>query len=358
MIRIPGLSEPPRSVALVRLSAIGDTIHAIPIVASLKRAWPECLVTWVIEPTPYELMRGRPDVADFVLFHRELGVRAYADLRRRVKDRHFDLVLDVHPYLKAGIVTRLLDAPIRLGYDRARARDLSWLFTNRRIEARPPGHVQDQYFEFLENLGVPIVAEWDFHFTEEERAARNAFFEPLERPVMAVVLSSSRADKDWTLDGYARVIDVAEGDLGFRAIVVGGGSAHERTEAARLRSLCRAAPGVELRYDLRRLAWILDGSSLVLSPDSGPLHLAVALGTPTIGLYGTTDPKRSGPYRRFEDLLIDRYTRPDETRHETPPSRRRRSGNMERITVEDVIERLELARERYVAPGADGTWAD
>ena len=354
MTRIPGLPEPPHSVALVRLSAIGDTIHAIPIIASLKRAWPECLVTWVIQPIPYALMRGRPDVADFVLFQRDLGVRAYADLRRRVKGRRFDLVLDVHPYFKAGIVTRLLDAPIRLGYDRARARDLSWLFTNRRIEARPPGHVQDQYFEFLEHLGVPIVAEWDFHFTEEERAVRNAFFEPIERPVMAVVLSSSRADKDWTLGRYARVIDVAEGDLGFRAIVVGGGSSRERTDAARLQSLCQAAPGVELRYDLRRLAWILDGSSLVLSPDSGPLHLAVALGTPTIGLYGTPAPKRSGPYRRFEDLLIDRYTRPDETR----PSRRRRSGNMERITVEDVLEKLELARERYVAPSADGTWAD
>ncbi len=354
MTPIPGLKVPPRSVAIVRLSAIGDTIHAIPLVASLHRAWPECRITWVIQPGPHELMQGRPDVADFVLFRRDLGARAFADFRRRVKDRRFDLVLDVHPYLKAGIVTRLLDAPIRLGYDRARARDLSWLFTNRRIDARPPGHVQDQYFEFLENLGVRVVAEWDFHFTEEERVARAGFFSASERPVLAIVLSSSRADKDWILDRYARVIEVAERDLGFRAIVVGGGSARERSDAARLRSLCRAAPGVELRYDLRRLAWILDGSSLVLSPDSGPLHLAVALGTPTIGLYGTTDPKRSGPYRRFEDLLIDRYTRPGEAR----PSRRRRPGNMERITVDDVLEKLDLARERYVTRSADRTCAE
>jgi heptosyltransferase I len=338
-------------VAIVRLSAIGDTIHAIPIVASLHRAWPECRITWVIQPTPYELMQGRPDVADFVLFRRDLGARAYMDFRRRVKDRRFDLVLNVHPYLKAGVVTRLLNAPIRLGYDRSRARDLSWLFTNRRIDARPPGHVQDQYFEFLQNLSVPTVAEWDFHFTEEERAAQAAFFATFERPVLAIVLSSSRADKDWTLDRYARVVEVAEGDLGFRAIVVGGGSAREQTDATRLRSLCRAAPGVELRYDLRRLAWILDGSSLVLSPDSGPLHLAVALGTPTIGLYGTTDPKRSGPYCRFQDLLIDRYTRPGETR----PSRRRRPGNMELITEDDVLEKLELARERYMTPDAVAT---
>jgi heptosyltransferase I len=340
-------------VALVRLSAIGDTIHAMPIVASLSRAWPQCRITWVIQPGPYELMRGHPDVSEFILFDRELGMRAYTDFRRRVKGRRFDLVLDVHPYLKAGIVTRTLDAPIRLGYDRARARDLSWLFTNRRIEARPPGHVQDQYFEFLEHLGVPVVAEWDFCFTEEERAARDAFFGAIDGPVLAIVLCSSRAEKDWTLDRYARVVEVAQRDLGFRAIVVGGGSARERTHAARLRSLCRAAPGVELRYDLRRLAWILDGSSLVLSPDSGPLHLAVALGTPTIGLYGTTDPKRCGPYRRFGDLLIDRYTRPGESL----PSRRRRPGNMVRITVDDVLDKLELARQRYVTSNVDVTWA-
>jgi heptosyltransferase I len=296
-------------------------------------------------------MRGRPDVTDFVLFRRGLGARAYPDFYRQTRSRRFDLVLDVHPYLKAGLVTRALDAPVRLGYDRARARDLSWLFTTHRIPARPPSHVQDQYFEFLEHLGVPVAPEWDFHFTAEERAARRAFFGAIDCPVLAIVLRSSTPGKDWILDRYARVIDVAEGDLGFRSILVGGDSERERADAEHLRSLCRFAPGVELGHDLRRLAWLLDGSSLVVSPDTGPLHIAVALGTPTIGLYGRTDPKRSGPYRDFEDLLIDRYTRTGETR----PSRRRRSGNMERITVEDVLDKLELARVRYlgqnVSPG-------
>lgn len=343
------LSGPPARVALVRMSAIGDTIHAVPLAASIRAAWPDCRLTWVIQPGPYELMRGRPDVDEFLIFRRGLGWRAFADFRRRVRDRSFDLVIDAHAVFKAAVVTRSLDAPIRLGYDRARTRDLAWLATSHRIPARPTRHVQDEHFELLEHLGIPVRAEWDFHFTEEELAARREWASRDERPVLAVVLRSSRREKDWILERAGRVLDVAAGDLGFRTVLVGGASAGELDDAARLLRTCRVPPEVELRYDLRRLAWLLDASDLVLSPDSGPLHLAVALGTPTIGLYGFTDPKRAGPYRRFGDLLIDRYTRPGETR----PSRRTRAGNMERIQEMDVIEKIELARDRHLA--GDGT---
>ena len=342
------LDRVPERVAMVRLSAIGDTVHAMPIATSLKRAWPNCHVTWVIQPLPYELMRGRPDVDDFVIFHRQRGARAYRDFAREVAGRSFDLVLDMHPYFKAGVVTRLLRAPIRVGYDRARARDLSWLATNRRIPARPPGHVQDQYFEFLDFIGVPVVAEWDFHFTADELEARQAWLDRGdERPVLAVATRSSRREKDWTLDRYARVLDVAAADFGMRAVLIGGPSEGERADAARLADLCRHPPDVELHRDLRRMTWLLDASDALLSPDTGPLHIAVALGTPTIGLFGATDPKRVGPYRRFADLLIDRYTRPGET----TPSRAVRRGNMESISEEDVIEKLDVLRDRYLRRG-------
>ena len=343
-LTLPG---PPARVALVRMSAIGDTIHAVPLVASIRAAWPECHLTWVIQPGPHELMRGRPDVDEFLLFRRELGARAYADFRRRARGRSFDVVIDAHAVFKAAVVTGSLDARIRLGYDRARTRDLAWLATTHRIPARPARHVQDEHFELLEALGVPVRAEWDFHFTGEELAARRAWAARDERPVLAVVPRSSRREKDWILERAARVLDVAGGDLGFRTVLVGGASPGELEDAARLRRACRVPPEVELRYDLRRLAWLLAASDLVLSPDTGPLHLAVALGTPTIGLYGFTDPKRVGPYARFGDLLIDRYTRPGETR----PSRKTRAGNMERIHEEDVIEKIELARARYRSAG-------
>lgn len=331
------------------MSAIGDTVHVLPIIASLKAAWPESHLTWVLQPVPLRLWAGRPDVDEFLVFHRERGARAYRDFRRALGDRRFDLVICLHPCLKGAIVTRLLPAPIRLGYDRARSRDLAWLSVNRRIPAAPPAHVQDQHFEFLEHLGVPLRREWDFAFTPDETAARDRWrSEHAGRPVLAVVTRSSRPEKDWTLARYARVLDTAAEDLGFRTVLVGGRSEGELEDSARLQALCRFPPEVELRYDLREMAWLLDASDAVLSPDTGPLHMAVALGTPTIGLYGFTDPKRVGPYGRFGDLLIDRYGRPGDA----GASRRTRPGNMDRITEEDVIEKLHLVRSRYLSGGA------
>lgn len=326
--------RPPRAVALVRMSAVGDTVHALPLVASLRRAWPDSHLAWVIQPGPWRLHRGHPGVSEFLLFRRERGpralwgLRALRDFRRRVRGRRFDLVLDCHPYLKAGLATWCLEADVKLGFDRARARDLSWLFTPHRIPGDGARHVQDRYFEFLEHLGVPVVREWDFHFTAEERRARAAFFARRERPVLAVVLRSSRPGKDWTLEGYARVLETARFDLGLEPVIVGGASRAEAAAAAEVRSRSRA-PIVDARADgLRRLAWLLEGSAVALSPDTGPLHIAVALGTPTVGLYGATDPRRSGPYRRFRDLLVDRWTA---------------GGGMERITVREVEEKLERA---------------
>ncbi len=114
--------------------------------------------------------------------------------------------------------------------------------------------------------------------------------------------------------------------------------------AAEVSRLTRARVVDARKNDLRRLAWLLGGSAIALSPDTGPLHMAVALGTPTVGLYGATDPKRVGPYRRFADLIIDRYTRPGET----TPSMEFRAGNMGRIEVADVLEKLELAVRTYL----------
>ena len=334
----------PHRIAVVRLSAIGDTVHVMPVIASIKRAWPDCHLTWVIQPIPLELMRGRCDVDEFVVFDRSRGARAYLDFRREVAHREFDLVLDMHPCFKAGVVARMLRAPRRIGYDRRRARDLSWLATNRRIPARPRRHVQDECFEFLDYLGVPVHAEWNFHFSAAERAAQRLWRRGHERPVLAVVTRSSRREKDWILRRYARVLDVAAGDLGFDTILVGGESRGEMADARELTRTCRFPPTVELRYDLRRLAWLLDASDAVLAPDTGPLHMAVGLGTPTVGLYGATDPERAGPYRAFADLLIDRFTPP----RRGAPSPARRSGNMEKIREDDVIEKLDLLRRRYI----------
>jgi heptosyltransferase I len=342
-----GPTPVPRSVVIVLLSAIGDVVHGMPIATSLRRAWPETRIHWLIQPAGLGLVRPHPAVNDFLLFDRSRGVAGFEAVRRQISNRSFDLAIGLQVYMKAGLLTGMLPSRRKLGFDRPRARDLNWLFTNERIPAHEPQHVQDQYFEFLDYLGVPVCREWEFGFSEQEGEARARFFDPIDRPALAVVLRTTRPGKNWPLERYARVLEIAETDLGLQPVLIGSSAPAEAAAAAELIRMTRARPINAQENDLRRLAWILDGASLALSPDTGPLHMAVALGTPTVSLFGYTDPKRVGPYRRFQDLVIDRYTRPGEVR----PSMEFRPDNMGKITVDDVAEKLEHAVRTYGAEG-------
>ncbi|MEO5510400.1 MAG: glycosyltransferase family 9 protein, partial [Longimicrobiales bacterium] len=175
--------RPPRSIAIVMLSALGDAVHVLPVANALKRAWPDTRITWIIQPVPFRLVEGHPAIDEFIVFHRRRGLKgisSFKELRHKVNGRHFDLVINLQVYFKAGIITRMLNAPIKLGFDRARARDLNWLFTTHRIPEHAPGHVQDQYFEFLQFLGIdPGPVEWRIPITTSERAEQAKFFAEL-----------------------------------------------------------------------------------------------------------------------------------------------------------------------------------
>lgn len=349
--RAPRLSlvEPPREIGIIMLSALGDAVHVLPVANALKRAWPESRITWVIQPVPYRLVHNHPAVDDFILFHRQRGTRAlqsYMEIRELFAHRHFDLLLGLQVYFKAGLLTALARATVKLGFDRRRARDFNWLFTTHRIPARPLAHVQDQYFEFLEYLGVdPHPVEWGITLTDVERERQREFFERLRRPVCGVVVGTSNVRKNWAPERYVRLVQALEADWGFTTVLIGGPSAEERRTAdIILASGTRAIDA--LGDDVRRLVYLLDGCDLVVSPDTGPLHIARALDVPVIGLYGNTNPKRHGPYRKYEDLVVDGYARwPGE---DYPISMERRKDGMERVTVDAVLEKVQLAVERYL----------
>ncbi len=339
----------PREIAIVMLSALGDAVHVLPVAAALKRAWPECRLTWILQPLPHRLVAGHPAIDDFVVFRRRRGAgawRAFVELQRTLQGRRFDLLLALQVYFKAGLVTALTPATVKLGFDRRRARDLNWLFTNRRIPRHSPQHVQDQYLEFVRFLGIePEPVTWDLSLTDAEREAQRAFFARLGRPACAVVLGTSRAEKNWTAEGYARVVEALDRTHGLQPVFVGGTSRIERKMAAEVRARTHARVVDARGDDVRRLLWLLEGSALTLSPDTGPLHISRAVGTPVIGLYGYTNPKRSGPYRAYEDLVADGYARfPGEV---YPASLEHRDG-MKRVLVPDVLEKVALAVRRYV----------
>jgi heptosyltransferase I len=334
-------------VCIVMMSAVGDAVHVLPVVNALKRHQPGAHVTWILQPGPATLVRGHPAVDDIILFDRARGARAFLDVRRALAASRFDVVIDLQVYLKAGIVTSFTHAPVKLGFDRARARDMNWLFTTHRIPPHAQQHVQDQYFEFLTALGVPIdEIEWNLGPWENERGGQRTFFAPLDRPAASIVVATSKPQKDWLPERWAEVADALYFDFGLQPILVGGRSPRELAAEQVIRTRARAPLHSALGSGLRNLVGILDGSALVLTPDTGPLHMTVALARPVISLMGYTNPKRTGPYRRFHDLIVDAYGNPGE---DYPISMENRLDRMPRIGVRDVLDRVERWRANYAS---------
>ena len=189
---------------------------------------------------------------------------------------------------------------MKLGFDRARARDFNWLFTTDRIPPHAMQHVQDQYFEFCDWLAVPHEpVEWGLGPWADERAWQREFYSTLERPAAPIVVATSKADKDWMPERWAEVCDALYADFGLQAVLVGGRSPREEHAERVILDRARHKPVSALGSGLRRLVSIFDGAALVLSPDTGPLHVSVALDRPVSRSSATRTPSASGRIASF-----------------------------------------------------------
>lgn len=330
-------------MGVVMMSALGDAVHVLPLLDAIKTHAPSTHLTWVLQPGPAELVRGHPHVDDIVLFHRTKGFAAYREVRAELRRRPpFDLLLNLQVYFKAGIVTWLARSPVKLGFDRARARDLNWLFTTHRIAPHEPQHVQDQYFEFLDAIGVPHgEPRWNLAPTDADRARARELLAGLEGgPLVGLVVATSKPAKNWPPERFAQLADRLAAEHGARVVLLGGTSQIERDAAAVIERLATSKPRNLLGSGLKPLLGLLEVCKVVVSSDTGPYHMCVAMNVPVVGLFGYTNPKRVGPYRRFKDLLIDAYGDPGE---DYPISMEYRFNRMGRITVDEVATRVGLA---------------
>lgn len=340
-------------VAVVMLSTAGGAVWTLPVVNAIKRAHPRAHISWVMQPGAAALVEGHPAVDRIISFERGRGWRAYGNLRRTmVGEQNFDAVLVLQAYLKAATVGALLPSSNRIAIDRQRARDFSWLFNANRVPSRPIGHMQDQYLEFLEPLGIPAepvvyrLGPW-----ASEREWQQRFFEPFTRPAVALVIGTTKDEKDWPAEHWAEMVDILWHDFALEPVLVGGQSRRELELEQVIVARARHKPKSALGSGLRRLTAILEGSVLAISPDTGPLHMAVAIDRPVIGLYGYTNPKRTGPYRKFGDLLVDAFGDDGEEYTAAEPNR---PGRMHLITVGDVLERVERWRAGYASSAPNG----
>jgi heptosyltransferase I len=338
--------RPPEAVCLLRLSALGDVCHAIPLLRTLQAAWPRAHFSWVVgaqEARLASLVEG----VEVIPFDKRGGLPALRALRARLRGRRFDLLLQLQVALRASLVSLAVRADVKLGFDRARAREGQWLFTNARIAPRQREHVVDSLFGFAEACGVrERVIRFDVALPPEARAYAERLV-PDRRATLVLSPCSSEPTRNWLPERYAEVADYAAVRHGMRVILCGGRSAPERAMAAAIERRARTPLLNQIGKDtLPELIALLARARVLVCPDSGPAHLATLTGTPVIGLHATSNPERSGAYasrhwcvNRFADAAR-RYR--GKSVEEMPWHERiEEPGVMELIQVADVTDKLD-----------------
>ena len=334
---------------MVLLSGIGDVVHGLPVAVALKRDRPSRKIVWVAQPIPAQILQHHPAVDEVIVYRPEKGLRSLYDLWRSFRaGPSCDLTLNMQRYAKSIFPTYLSGAPVRVGLAPSRTRDGVRLVNTQYTPEGEWRHTQDLFLEFLDAVGVerPDPLEWEITLSEEEESAAETFFAASHgATVVGLALGTANPEKDWSTERYVSLAHALEADFGYEVLLLGGPGAAEGATARAILEDGRGAVRSALSSSVRQLIWSVRGCDLVISPDTGTLHIAHAMGIPVIGLFGHTNPWRVGPYAQYHDLIVDRYTDPGETR--SPARYGPRPGRMPDITVADVLKRVRRARERY-----------
>jgi heptosyltransferase I len=342
------LTEPPRSVCLLRLSAIGDTCHVVPVLRTLQRAWPQTKFTWIIGKTEARLM-GLIEGVELIIVDKRAGAAARREMHAKLRNREFDVLLHMQLAFRASLIARATRATVKLGFNVARARELQWLFTNRRIAAKSREHVMDSFFGFVEALGIKDrVVSWDIPLPADAlEYAQNLI--PDERPTLVISPCSSHSHRNWRAEHYASVADYAATQHGMRVILCGGPTALEKQVGADIEAAMKTPALNQIGKDtLPQLLALLQRATLLIAPDSGPAHMATMVRTPVIGLYAATNPARSGPYLS-RPWCVNAYPEAARKYRGRPPERLpwtekiEERGVMDLITVAQVTAKLDQA---------------
>ena len=343
----------PRTICILRLSALGDVTHVVPVICTLQKQWPESRISWVIGSLEHRLLCDLPGI-EFILFNKKDGWKAVRKLKQDLQDRQFDVLLHMQVSARANLLSRFVHAPVRVGWNRERCRDFHQWFINTPIANVPRQHQVEGFLEFPRALGlVTGPPRWELPIRADalnwvsERVAS-------DRPTLVISPCSSHVLRNWHPAHYAAVADFAARELDMQVVLSGGPGELDRDTGAAIQRLmvscCINLVGADT---LEQSKALLSRADLLISPDSGPVHIASALGTDVLGLYAATWSRRSGPYNSL-DLCVDRYPEaarkyrnknPDElrwgTRIEVP-------GVMDLVQPHDVIAKLqEWWRKRH-----------
>lgn len=296
---------PPRRILIVKPSSIGDVVHALPVLSLLRRRWPEGHVAWLLTPACAGLLDGHPLLNEIIRFERRrfgqgwkspqaaAGIIQFA---KQLREKKFDLVIDLQGLLRSGWITSRTKAPVRIGF--ANAREFAWLFYTHRVPVESmERHAIDRYLDVAAVLGCgrePV--EFLFATDQADRDYVRQLIGGLGR--FAVLMPGANwPTKRWPVERFAALVPALRERFGLKSVVAGG------PETVGLAQQIPADFSAVAKTNLRQLVALLEKADLVIANDSGPMHIAAALGRPLVTPYGPTNPLRTGPYRRDDSVV-------------------------------------------------------
>jgi len=333
-------------IAIVRFSALGDVVMIAAAVRALQHSLPAASITWITSPLAYTLLQGMPGV-QFEVVEKPRSLADYRTFYRAFRQRKFDVVLAMQANLRINLLYPALHAPVKIGFDRTRAREGQWLFCNRRIPFRDT-HLVDSFLSFVETLtGKPATAKWGLPLEQNEIDWARNQLQALQKPVIAIHPHASKSERNWLPDRYAEVLQESVSRWHCGVLLTGGNSP---AELALCDFLSQLAPGRTLNLcgqtTPKQLAALLGQVDILIAPDTGSVHIARAMDTPVIGLYAVASPALTGPYQQM-DYCVDRYPQAVETflgkdnEHLSWNTRVHHADAMALIETDDVMQQLE-----------------
>ncbi|WNC68945.1 glycosyltransferase family 9 protein [Thalassotalea nanhaiensis] len=334
----------PKSLCILRLSAIGDVCHAVAMVQQIQKQYPDIEITWVLGKVEHMLLKDLPGI-NFVIFDKSKGFTAFKELKSAMNGRKFDVLFHMQAALRASIASLCISAKIRIGFDRARAREGQWLFSNRKVAPQNQPHVLEGFMAFANAIGVKTEEpHWLMPFGENERTYAKELI-PQDKFYTVISAAASKAERNWPAQKYAQAADYLS-KKGYHVVLCGGPGELEVNLA---NDIAKHA-NVELinlvgKTNLKQLMAVLESAKLVIAPDTGPTHMATTVETPVIGLYAHSNPKRTGPYTCqhyvasvYEECVLEQHGKPSE---QLPWNTRAKGELMDRITVDMVITNID-----------------
>ena len=336
-------SSDPKRILLILHGSIGDVTRALPLATVLRKGFPQSYIAWSVEPASRPLLEHNSAIDELIVFDRARSWRSLGPFLRQIRERHFDLVFDLQRILKSGLISWASGAPQRLGFNRLDAKEFNWVFNNLHIE--PFGESiskMEHYFQFTDALGLPReTPQWDFFLQAAERASIKTHLSGMKRSFAVLFVGTRWESKRWFPTQIARCADLLHEEYHLDIVLLGG-KPDERLADEVVRGSKTTVTNLVGRTSLREAIGIIGLAKLAIGPDTGLMHIAAAVRTPVISLWGATRPQRTGPYG-YGDLVI-------QGRAPCVPCNRRRChiGRlcMQSITTAEIGDRIAVALRR------------